>query len=312
MITRREFLRMAAALAAAYGIEGLPGPVAAALKKIGPETALPRLIYLQGLACTGCSISLLQADSPSVLSLITEYSQIGFHSDLSAVSGQKALDLINAFLDGKAGEYYLALEGAIPEKMPEACVIGDKPLADYLERAAGTMSGAVAVGACACDGGIPGAEGNVTGAIGLKQFLGSRSKDKPVIDIRGCPVHPDWVWHTIIHLVKSGLPKLVNDSPALFFSRKVHEQCPRYHDFQEEIFAKKLSDKGCLFKLGCLGPDTPADCPTRWWNAGRTWCINNNAPCIGCASPNFARAKSIPFYRISEKREDRNPQGDDE
>ncbi|MFA6900116.1 MAG: hydrogenase, partial [Desulfurivibrionaceae bacterium] len=40
--------------------------------------------------------------------------------------------------------------------------------------------------------------------------------------------------------------------------------------------------------------------PTRWWNGGRTWCIDSNAPCIGCASPNFARKKSIPFYRLSE------------
>jgi len=311
MITRREFLKMAAALAAAYGIQGLPAPVAAALNTLGPE-GVPRLIHLQGLACSGCSISLLQADSPSILPLITDYSQLGFHSDLSAVSGKKALDLIDAFLSGKAGEYYLTFEGAIPEAMPEACVIGDNHLTDYLLKAAETMNGALAVGACACDGGIPGAEGNPTGAIGLKQFFRSRGIDKLVVDIRGCSVHPDWVWHTVIRLVKAGLPKLVNDSPALFFSRKVHEQCPRYHDFQEEIFAKHLSDKGCLFKLGCLGPDTPADCPTRWWNAGRTWCVNNNAPCVGCASPNFARAKSIPFYRISENREVPHQQGDDE
>lgn len=299
MINRRDFLKLAAALSASFGISGMPEPVMAALKKIDPA-AVPKIIYLQGLSCTGCSISLLQADSPSPLSLITDYSQLAYHADLSAISGKKALDLVEKFISGQAGEYFLAVEGAIPDKMPEACMIGDKPFADYLLAAAKTMSGALAIGACACDGGIPGAQGNVTGAIGLKQFYESNNINKLVVNIRGCSVHPDWVWHTIIHMVKVGVPELINDSPKLFFSRKVHDLCPRYHDFQQEIFAKKLGDKGCLFRLGCLGPDTNADCSTRWWNGGRTWCVDSNAPCIGCASPNFAHYKDIPFYRLTE------------
>jgi hydrogenase small subunit len=299
MLNRRDFLKLAVTLSTAFGLQGLPGPVVAALKKVDPAS-VPKLIYLQGLSCTGCSISLLQADSPSPLSMITDYSQLSFHADLSAISGKKAIDLIEKYISGEAGPYFLAVEGAIPEKIPEACMIGHKTFAQYLEEAAKTMSGAVAVGACACDGGIPAAEGNVTGAIGLNEFYKKRGIKKLVVNIRGCSVHPDWVWHTIIHLVKVGVPDLIDGAPKLFFSRKVHELCPRYHDFQQEIFAKRIGDKGCLFKLGCLGPDTPADCPTRWWNGGRTWCIDSNAPCIGCASPNFARSKSIPFYRLSE------------
>ncbi len=301
MYNRREFIKLAAALTAGFSIQGLPKTVEGALKKVDPLN-IPRIVYLQGLSCTGCSVSLLQADNPSPLSLITDYSQLAFHTDLSAISGKRALDLINSFISGESGPYYLAVEGAIPLKMPEACVLGGKPFAEYILAASKTMSGVIAVGACACDGGIPGAEGNLTGAVGVKAFFKKNSIAKPVINIRGCPVHPDWVWHTVIHLVKAGMPKLINGAPAMFFNRKVHEQCPRYHDFQEEIFAKKLGDKGCLFKLGCLGPDTPADCPTRWWNGGRTWCIDSNAPCIGCASPNFAKSKSIPFYRLNEDR----------
>ncbi|MEW6594216.1 MAG: hydrogenase small subunit [Thermodesulfobacteriota bacterium] len=301
MLHRRQVLKLAATLSAAFAIDGLPEPVLAALKKIDPGK-VPKLIYLQGLSCTGCSISLLQANTPSPLHLITDYSQLAFHADLSAISGRKATALIEKYLSGEAGEYFLAVEGAIPEQMPEACTIGDKPFARYLEMAARTMTAAVAVGACACDGGIPAAEGNPTGAIGLGEFYRRRNITKPVIHIRGCSVHPDWVWYTIVHLVKVGMPELMNGSPKLFYGRKVHELCPRYHDFQQEIFAKKFGDKGCLFKLGCLGPDTFADCPTRWWNGGRTWCIDSNAPCIGCASPTFARKKNFPFYRLTERK----------
>lgn len=300
MVNRRNFLKMAAALAATFGNRGLSSEVQAALRQVEPGQ-VPKLLYLQGLSCTGCSISLLQADSPSPAAMITEFSQLAFHTDLSSTSGPQAMELINSFIDGKAGEYFLAIEGAIPADMPSACVIAHKPFADYLERAARTMSGAVAVGSCACDGGIPAAEGNPTGAIGLREFYRRRNiNDKLIIDVRGCPCHPDWLWHTITHLVMVGLPELTNGAPRSFFRRRLHELCPRYYDFQEEIFAEKLGERGCLFKLGCLGPVTFADCPTRWWNGGRTWCIDANAPCIGCASPDFARKKDIPFYRINE------------
>ena len=299
MFDRRKFIKLAAALAAAFGTKGLSQPAKAALNEIDPRN-VPKLLYLQGLSCTGCSISLLQAESPSPVSMITDYSPLVFHTDLSATSGAQAMELINSFIDGEAGDYVLAIEGAIPENMPEACIIDHKPFADYLERAAHTMSGAVAIGSCACDGGIPAAEGNPTGAIGLAEFYRKRNLTQPVINIRGCPIHPDWVWHTITHLALAGNPSMINGSPRVFFERRLHELCPRYYDFQEEIFAEKLGDRGCLFRLGCLGPITFADCPTRWWNGGRTWCVDTNAPCIGCASPNFARKKDLPFYRLSE------------
>jgi len=302
MMNRREFMTMAAALGAAFGVTNLPEPVAAALKQIDPQT-IPKLLYLQGQSCSGCSISLLQAQSPSPLTLITRYSQLVFHADLSATSGSQAMNLIERHITGDAGPYILVLEGAIPEKMPSACMIGDKSLASLLESAAKTMVAAVAVGACACDGGIPGAEGNLTGAVGLPDFFLQRKIEKPVIQIRGCSVHPDWVWQTVVHLVKIGMPKLTElGSPKLFFAHTIHETCPRYHDFQQEIFAAKLGDNGCLFQLGCLGPQTKADCPNRWWNGGQTWCINASAPCIGCASPLFARQKNMPFYRMKKRK----------
>ncbi len=293
---RRKFLKLAACLSATFGVSNLPAPVMAALKKIDPAS-LPVLVYLQGQSCTGCSISLLQAETPNAVSMITKYSKLAFHADLSATSGKQALSLLEDYFSGKAGDYFLAVEGAVPFDMPEACVIGDKTFADHLLAASETMAGVIAIGTCASFGGIPAAEGNLTGAISISEFYKRKNKTPLLVNIPGCPVHPDWVWKTIINLVQIGLPELVNGQPKLFFERKVHDQCPRYHDFQQEIFAEKLGDKGCLFKLGCLGPDTFADCPTRWWNSKQNWCVGANAPCIGCASPIFAAKKDFSFYR---------------
>ena len=123
MLNRRDFLKLAATLSAAFGITGLPEPVLAALKKIDPQ-AIPKLIYLQGQSCTGCSISLLQANEPSPLVMITDYSQLVFHADLVGASGPLAMEMIEKYLSGGAGEYFLALEGSIPANMPDACKIG--------------------------------------------------------------------------------------------------------------------------------------------------------------------------------------------
>ncbi len=296
---RRQFIKMAAALGASFGFEGVPDTVMAALKKVAPRD-IPKIIYLQGLSCTGCSISLLQATNPSPLSLITDYSKLAFHADLSAISGKQAITLIDEYINGNAGEYFLALEGAVPEMVPSACKIGHQYFSDYIKKGAKTASGIITVGSCASFGGIPAAEGNQTGAVSVPTFLEKNNLAPLLVTIPGCSVHPDWLWHTITHLVKVGVPELNgHSSPKLFFGTNLHASCPRYHYFQEEIFAKKFGENGCLFKLGCLGPETFADCPTRWWNGGQTWCVDTNAPCIGCASPNFAHKKDFPFYRVT-------------
>ncbi len=298
-MNRRQFIKMAAALGTAFGFNGVSKTVVAALNKI-ERADIPKIIYLQGLSCTGCSISLLQATSPSPLALITDYSQLAFHADLSATSGKQASKMIDDYISGNAGEYFLALEGAVPEKMPDACKIGHHFYGDYVKEGAKTAAGIIAVGSCASFGGIPAAEGNQTGAVSVPSYLKNNNLSPLLITIPGCPVHPDWLWHTITHLVKIGLPELnTHRSPKLFFGTNLHESCPRYHYFQQEIFAQHLGEKGCMFKLGCLGPETFADCPTRWWNGGQTWCVNANAPCIGCASPGFALKKDFPFYRIT-------------
>jgi hydrogenase small subunit len=61
----------------------------------------------------------------------------------------------------------------------------------------------------------------------------------------------------------------------------------------------------CMKQVGCNGwMAGPAhlrpDCPTRMWNkfedlSKNNWCVGNNMPCQGCASPGFPDWCS-PFY----------------
>jgi hydrogenase small subunit len=83
--------------------------------------------------------------------------------------------------------------------------------------------------------------------------------------------------------------------PKAFFGTLIHENCPRRAYYDERKFAKKLSDPGCLYELGCKGPVTYADCPIRLWNNGVNWCVGSGAPCMGCVEPGFPDLVS-PLY----------------
>jgi hydrogenase small subunit len=83
----------------------------------------------------------------------------------------------------------------------------------------------------------------------------------------------------------------------MFFGRKVHDLCP----LKGTEEAHTLGQYGCLKELGCRGPETMGDCPTRRWNTGAkntfgsNWCISSRGPCTGCTEPKFSELR--PFFK---------------
>ncbi len=293
-MTRRQFLLWGAKLAALMGLETSAIPrVAEALESLATGDA--PLLWLQGLSCSGCSVSLLNSEAPGPVEVITGYISLVFHSTLSAATGEVAVEVINRTIE--RGGYYLAVEGSIPSRMPRACMLGEEPITKQVLRAAKNARTVISMGTCAAFGGIPAAENNPTGAVSVRTFLTNENVTTPVINLPGCPAHPDWVVGTLVHVLKFGVPE-VDDlrRPTMFYGRIIHDQCPRFSDYERERFAKTFSEEGCLFKLGCLGPGTHADCTLRLWNGRTNYCIKASAPCIGCASEDFALHASFPFY----------------
>ena len=298
--SRREFLELSGKFAALLGLgsTAVPG-LADALEQLAGDNQ--SVLWLQGQSCSGCSVSLLNSENPGPVSLLTEYMSLLFHSTLSTATGHVAMDVVHKTIE--KGGYLLAVEGSIPAKMPKACMMGHEPLTELVLKASGNAKAIIAVGTCSSFGGIPAAENNPTGAVSLPEFLNNNNFEKPVVRLPGCPVHPDWIVGTLAHLLKFGLPGLDSmGRPKAFYSKLIHDQCPRFPDYEREIFAKTFSDNGCLFKLGCLGPNTYADCTTRYWNSRINSCIPAGAPCIGCASKDFASKISLSFYRKNEDR----------
>ena len=292
-ISRRSFLQFSARLSVMLGVGFSAIPrVAEALEEL--SQGLASVLWLQGQCCSGCSISLLDSETLSPVKLLTHYINLGFHQTLSAATGSQAVAVANKIIS--QGGYILIVEGSVPAGMPQACMFGEETFAGQLTRAARGAKAILTAGSCSSFGGIPAAENNPTGAVSVPAFLKSRGIEVPTVRVPGCPIHPEWLVGSIVHLLKFGLPPMDGlGRPLAFFSRSMHEQCPRFNHYELENFARTFGEDGCLFKLGCAGPITYTDCNLRGWNGGVNSCIRAGAPCIGCGGENFATRAAFPF-----------------
>ena len=224
------------------------------------------LVYLELNGCSGNIISLLNGQNPDFEYMFTSMVNIQYSNSLMVAEGEKAIEkLMNAL----KGDYILAVEGAVALKNNGLCNnIGSwkgKPLTglEAVKMLGEKASHILAVGACATHGGVSAAKPNPSESVGINKVL----TNKKILMLPGCPVHPDWFLGTLAHLLLYGEPETDNlNRPLMFYSTLIHDRCPRRPFFDRGIFAEKLSDKTCLFKLGCRGPVTRTDCPTRQWN----------------------------------------------
>ncbi|MFC2056302.1 hydrogenase small subunit [Chloroflexota bacterium] len=269
------------------------------------------VIWLQGAGCTGCSVSVLNSVSPNIKNVLIDevipgkHVNLRFHPNVMAGAGAGIIDVLEKTRQQKENSYILVVEGAIPTAQGGIhCVIGEEKgkavtLVSRLESLGSNALAVVALGTCASFGGIPAASPNPTKCLSVEDALKAARITTPVINLTGCPPHPDWFVGTLASILLFGLPKPEDldeyRRPKAFFSALIHENCPRRAYYDEGKFAKKLSDPGCLYELGCKGPVTYADCPTRLWNNGVNWCVGSGSPCIGCCEPGFPDVVS-PIY----------------
>ena len=237
------------------------------------------IIWLQGAACTGCSVSVLNLVSPTIKNVLLDevipgkHVSLRFHATLMTGAGDAAIEALEETCQQRKGSYILVLEGAIPTAQGGIHgVIGEErgkavSIVSRLESLGSNALVTIALGTCAAFGGIPAANPNPTQCLGVAEVFKSSKISTPVVNIPGCPPHPDWLIGTLAGILLFGLPKPEDldehRRPKAFFGALIHENCPRRAYYDEEKFAKKLSDPGCLYELGCKGSVTYADCPTR-------------------------------------------------
>ncbi|MBU1672007.1 MAG: hydrogenase small subunit [Actinobacteria bacterium] len=272
------------------------------------------VIWVQGQNCTGCSVTLFSSDHYSLRDLFFGKFSLRYHPTLMSSEGFQAIDQIEKTEREAPGRYLVVLEGTIPTgEGEEFCTFGltdstkhlmgrdfpaDRTAFDWLVELIPGAEAVLAVGNCAAFGGIPTMESQVTGATSATDVVEAIDGSKPVINVAGCPPHPDWIIGTLIDLLlwvdgHKGEPVLDDRRCLLqFYEAKIHDQCPRKPAFEAKRFLTDWNDvqpdeDRCLLRMGCRGPSTRGDCPTRLWNFGTSWCVGVNAPCQGCTNPDF-------------------------
>jgi hydrogenase small subunit len=294
-MSRREYLQFCATLAATMGLaKGADAQVAKAIA----TAQRPSVIWLHFQECTGCTESLLRAEHPTLDKLILDVISLDYHETLMAAAGHQAEAARKAAMAAHKGKYVLVVEGAIPVKEDGIyCKVGGHTAISMVKEAAADAAAVIAIGSCASWGGMPSTGPNPSGASSVSEVLG-----KPVMTIPGCPPNPYNFLAAVVHLLTFGkLPELDGiGRPKFAYSRLVHENCERRAHFDAGRFAAEFGDAGhrqgwCLYKLGCKGPETYANCSTiGFGEAGENnWPVGCGHPCIGCTEKGVGFAKPI-------------------
>jgi hydrogenase small subunit len=302
-VSRRSFLQFCSSLmiAAPFGLAITdmltPEAVAAGLRQV----IRPPVIWLSFQDCTGCTTATLQSSHPDFADLILNVISLEYHETLMAASGAQARQVLDEAVQRYAGKYILVVEGSIPTKDKGIYMkLAGRPALDVLADIGGKAAAIVAIGSCASWGGIPSADPDPTGAVGVVDLL----PDKSIVNIPGCPPNPYTLLGVLLQFAANATFPELDDlrRPKFAFDRDIHEHCPRRAHFDAGHFVKQFGDEGhregwCLYEMGCKGPDTHAGCSTRHFNdIPDVWPIGIGAPCIGCTEKSIAF--KVPMFQV--------------
>jgi len=247
----------------------------------------PSVIWLQMQDCTGCTETLLRTSQPDLADLIFNVISLDYHETVMAASGRDAELALQDAMNANEGKYVVVVEGAVPTKdNGKYLYLAGKPGLQVLDEVTSRAAAVVSIGSCASWGGVPSSGENPTGATGVIKLV----KNKPVVNIPGCPPNPYTLLATVLEYARAGkLPALDEQNrPKFAYDRYIHDHCPRRPHFDAGRFATQFGDDGhrsgfCLYKLGCKGPITHAACSTRHFNeVVDAWPIGIGHPCVGC------------------------------
>lgn len=292
-VSRRSFLQLCSMLmvTAPVGLALTGHKTALQIAEAIGKTKRPSVIWLHFQDCTGCTETLLRTSAPDVAHLILDVISLDYHETLMAASGAQAEAALRTAMTQNAGKYVLVVEGAIPTKDEGVYMqLNGRPAVQMIKEVAAQAAAVIAIGSCASWGGVPSADPNPTGAVGVDSVV----TGKPIVNLPGCPPNPYNLLAVVLEYVTMGKLPALDDvgRPKFAYDRVIHENCPRRAHFDAGRFAVAFGDEGhrqgwCLYKLGCKGPITHASCSTRHFNElPGVWPIGIGAPCMGCTEKN--------------------------
>ena len=220
-VSRRAFLKFCTTLTSLMALPpGMAPAVAAALA----QAKRPSVIWLSFQECTGCTESLTRSSSPTLENLILDLVSLDYHHTLMAASGFAAEEARAKAMKEFDGKYLLLVDGSIPTGDGGIYgAWGGESFMDILEQGVKGAAAVVAIGSCASYGGLPKANPNPTGARSVSDLV----KDKPVINVPGCPPIAVVMTGVLAHYLTFGkIPELDEQlRPRAFYGDTIHDRC---------------------------------------------------------------------------------------
>jgi quinone-reactive Ni/Fe-hydrogenase small subunit/[NiFe] hydrogenase small subunit len=125
--------------------------------------------------------------------------------------------------------------------------------------------------------------------VGISEAIGVKT-----INIAGCPPNAVNFTGTVLHYLLFGtVPPLDSlGRPLWAYGKRIHDFCERRPHYDAGEFVEEWGDAGaikgwCLYKVGCKGPYTFANCSKVRFNDGISWPVMAGHGCIGCTEPGF-------------------------
>jgi len=304
-VSRRDFITFCGKLmvAAPFGLTITSFLSPEAVAGVVGRAKRPSVIWLHMQDCTGCTETLLRTSQPDLATLLFDIISLDYHETVMAAAGEDAEAALRDAMQQNDGKYVLVVEGSIPTGENGAFLkIANRKGIDLLKDVADHSAAVISMGSCSSWGGVSSSTINPTGAVGVDSIV----KNKPVVNLPGCPPNPYVLLATILEYATTGKPPALDalGRPKFAYDRTIHEHCPRRAHFDAGHFAAQFGDEAhrtgaCLYKLGCKGPVTHAPCSTRHFNeVVDCWPIGIGHPCVGCTEKDIAF--TVPIFSTVE------------
>ncbi len=223
----------------------------------------PEIIWIDLIGCNGCSHSFL--NHPEISSFFDEFTLL-YHpllpSDRFEIKNCDILIIEGALNSGKRLGYEIN---------------------ELLEKIIEKSKNIIALGTCAVYGGIFGK--------GIVFEKDKKIKNLEIINIPGCPPHPEWLMY-VLRMIKNNKKIKIDEfyRPVEIFGFTSHSGCSRNEYFEWKIDAESFGTKeGCLFYFqGCQGPYTHSSCNRILWNEVSSK-PRAGTPCFGCTESDFPK-----------------------
>ncbi len=245
----------------------------------------PTVVWFQAITCNGNTHSLLSSNT-NRFELFLDNFELIYHPSLTI---DKTLEDI---LNQEEKIDFLLIEGSISLNK-DFFTINEDSTFNHLNSLALKSSYIIAVGSCASYGGIHAKFNQNSDICGVKEALKNENLKNlkyQIVNLTGCPVHPEWIFQTLYTLETFGKILLDEEGrPKELYGTLAHHGCTRNEYFEWKIEGNFGQKEGCLFyEQGCRGPMTHSSCNKILWND-----INSKTragmPCIGCTEIDFPR-----------------------